>query len=595
MTARPSDANIDKSGQGNNGHSRSSQGPSSQLSTRLWRKERRSGRWWLDDRSWDWFWVSTLTGLGLVMFLWGLGGVPLRDWDEGIVAQVARNIWRVWQSGEDTWLYPVLNGKPYFNKPPLVHWGIAALYQFFGVNEWTSRLPGALCGAMSVPLLYGLGRQVFRVRSPAVLSALVYLTWFPLVRHGRLAMLDMALTLFWMAAWFCVVRSRRDWRWSLALGLALGTLSMTKGIVALLLLILAVAFLAWDTPRLLRLPLFWLGILLGWLPAIAWYGLQFDHYGMAFIDQNLVSQSFQRVWDSVNKRGGPPWYYLLELVKYSWPWLLLLPAAGAIAWKNRTWAWAKLVLVWAGGYGLVISIMGTKLPWYILPIYPALALMVGNYCRVFWQPTSVLGLDLRSPPKTNQFFPRWWAIILALLAVGAFCGTIYFIGFATDWDWALTIALGCLALTFGVMAREVWERSPRFLAVGLWGLYISFLCFFNSPQWLWELGEQYDVMPVAELIQMSGGTGKKIYTSYPTLRPSLNFYCDCQVVVASEEQLKAEWKHLKEPLFLLNGDLARAYQNQGGRWLGMRQNLVLVGKSEQVWPDAVNESPGIAL
>ena len=529
------------------------------------------------------------------MFLWGLGGVPLRDWDEGIVAQVSRNIWRGWQAGDDTWLYPVLNGSPYFNKPPLVHWAIATCYQWFGVNEWTSRLPGALCGAMSVPLLYGIGRQLFRLRSPAVLSALVYLTWFPLIRHGRLAMLDMALTLFWMAAWFCVLRSRRDWRWSLPLGVALGALSMTKGIVALLLLVLIGIFLGWDTPRLLRSPFFWGGILLGGLPAAGWYGLQVDRYGMAFINQNLVSQSFQRVWDSVNRRSGPPWYYLLELVKYSWPWLIFLPTALGIAWRNRNWGWAKLILVWAGGYGLTISVMGTKLPWYILPIYPALALLVGNYCRVFWQPAALLGVELRGPLTNNKFFPRWWVAVLSLLAIASLGGTVYFIGFSPNWDWTLAVALGCLALTFSLMAREVWGRSPRFLVVGLWGLYISFLCFFNSPQWVWELGESFDVRPVAALIQNSGGTHQKIYTSYPTLRPSLNFYCDCQVVTASPEQLQAEWKHLKAPLFLLDRKLARVYQNQGGRWLGIRENLILVGKDQQSWPDAIRNVPSTNL
>ena len=566
----------------------------SQLSTRLWRRERQSGRWWLDDRSWDWFWVALLTGLGLLMFLWGLGGVPLRDWDEGIVAQVARNIWRGWQAGDDTWLYPVLNGKPYFNKPPLVHWAIAACYQWLGVSEWSSRLPGAVCGGLSVPLLYGIALQLFRGRSPAVLSALIYLTWFPLIRHGRLAMLDMALTLFWMAAWFCVLRSRRDWRWSLPLGLALGGLSMTKGIVALLLLGLIGVFLLWDTPRLLKTPYFWVGILLGWTPAIAWYWLQYDRYGLAFINQNLVSQSFQRVWDSVNRRGGPPWYYLLELIKYSWPWLMFAPAALTLVWRNRTWAWSKLILVWAGGYGITISLMGTKLPWYILPLYPALALLVASYCRGFWQ-ASPLGLAVRALPKQQQLFQRWWAVILALLALASSGAMFFFVGIVPEPDWNLAIALGCLAVTLGVMAWEIWRRSLRFVAVGLWGLYISFLCFFNSPQWLWELGEQYDVLPVAELIQKNGGTQRIIYTSYPTLRPSLNFYCDCQVVVASPEQLQAEWQHLENPLFLLNKKLAKEYQTQGGRWLGIKENLFLVAKDDQPWSDAIQGLPGTNL
>ena len=175
-------------------------------------------------------------------------------------------------------------------------------------------------------------------------------------------------------------------------------------------------------------------------------------------------------------------------------------------------------------------------------------------------------------PKIHTHQRVW---ILGILAVFSLGGTIYFIGFSSDWDWPLAVALGCLTITFTTMAWEVWGRSPRFLMVGLWGLYISFLCFFNSPQWLWELGEQYDVRPVAALIQKAGGTGQTIYTSYPTLRPSLNFYCDCQVVTAGPEQLQAEWKSTKKPLLLLDFKLAKDYQSKGIGFIAISSNDVV--------------------
>uniref|UniRef100_A0ACD5GWP6 ArnT family glycosyltransferase n=1 Tax=Desertifilum tharense IPPAS B-1220 TaxID=1781255 RepID=A0ACD5GWP6_9CYAN len=125
------------------------------------------------------------------LFLFGidLGSLPLRDWDEGIVAQVARNISR---SPFDSlsWLYPTLAGEPYLNKPPLIHILIALLYKTVGINEWTTRLPSAILTALSVPLLYGVGVEIFPKRTPAIFSALIYLTLLPVVRHGRLAMLD---------------------------------------------------------------------------------------------------------------------------------------------------------------------------------------------------------------------------------------------------------------------------------------------------------------------------------------------------------------------------------------------------------------------
>lgn len=140
----------------------------------------------------DILWILGLLLAAVILFSINLGGLPLRDWDEGTVAQVAREIWRS-PANSQRWLYPTLNGEPYLNKPPLMHILIAFAYAIGGVNEWTSRLPGALLTAISVPLLYGIGREIFVQRPPAVFSALVYLTLLPVVRHGRLAMLDGAV------------------------------------------------------------------------------------------------------------------------------------------------------------------------------------------------------------------------------------------------------------------------------------------------------------------------------------------------------------------------------------------------------------------
>ncbi len=131
----------------------------------------------------------------MLLFSINLGELPLRDWDEGTVAQVAREIWRA-PAGSMRWLYPMLGGVPYHNKPPLMHLLIAWTYSLLGVNEWTTRLPGAMLTAISVPLLYCIGREIFRQRWAAIYSALIYLTMLPVVRHGRLAMLDGAVICF---------------------------------------------------------------------------------------------------------------------------------------------------------------------------------------------------------------------------------------------------------------------------------------------------------------------------------------------------------------------------------------------------------------
>ncbi len=285
-----------------------------------------------------------------------------------------------------------------------MHWLMAAIYHLAGVNEWTSRLPGAMLTAISVPLLYGIGRELFIRRTPAVLSAFVYLTLLPVARHGRLAMLDGGVLCFSLLLVFCLLRTRRDLRWGLGVGIAFGLLCLTKGIVALLIGTIALIFIALDTPRLLTSGHLWVGLLLGSLPAAAWYGAQWWHYKINFVQTFLQSQSFSRIVTPVESHAGPPWYYLLEILKYSLPWLLFLPWGFRLVWENRNMGWAKLVLVWTIGYLGVISVMSTKLPWYVLPIYPALALVVGMQLSDVWNSNDLLGVKHRS----RRQYPRGW-------------------------------------------------------------------------------------------------------------------------------------------------------------------------------------------
>ena len=112
-------------------------------------------RW--NDSFTDKLWMLAFLLAAVLIFGLNLGGVALRDWDEGIAAQVSREIWR----GNLNWLYPTIDSMPYFNKPPLVHWLIGLCFAAGGVSELTARLVPAMLTAASVPLLYAIGRELF--------------------------------------------------------------------------------------------------------------------------------------------------------------------------------------------------------------------------------------------------------------------------------------------------------------------------------------------------------------------------------------------------------------------------------------------------
>ncbi|MBD2385869.1 ArnT family glycosyltransferase [Cylindrospermum sp. FACHB-282] len=487
----------------------------------------------------DWVWLIVLLLAAVLLFSINLGGLPLRDWDEGTVAQVAREIWRA-PLGSMHWLYPTLSGVAYQNQPPLMHLLIAWAYSLGGVNEWTTRLPGAILTATSVPLLYGIGREIFRQRWAAVYSALIYLTMLPVVRHGRLAMLDGAVVSFLMVMMLCVLRSRRDLRYCLGVGIGFGLICLTKGMIGLLLGAMAIVFLFWDTPRLLTSYYLWIAVIIGSLPVACWYAAQLLHYRYDFGQISLVTQSLNSIGTVVTEKSEPPWFYFIEIIKWTWPWLLFLPQSARLTWENRNLSWAKLIIVWSGVYLVLISLMSTKFSWYLFPIYPSLALAFG-----------VQLAETENLPILSSSYPRAWVAGLAILAVVASGGSIYF-----SWDSPpktdLQMIFAAVALTMTLSAILAERGDGQFLKILFWGSYISLLLLMKSNYWVWELGEAYPVKPVAAMIKRANPADREIYTSFAYHRPSLDFYSDRTIIPASLGELQYYWQYNGQPYFLLN-------------------------------------------
>ncbi len=488
----------------------------------------------------------SLAGLliaALILFTVNLGELTLRDWDEATIAQVAKEI-SIASPGALKWLFPTFWNEPYLNKPPLIHGLIALAYSWGGINEWTTRLPPAILTACSVPLLYLLAREIFPSRSESLFSALVYLTLLPVVRHGRLAMLDGAVLCFQILMITCILRSRRSPVWALGAGLGFSLLCLTKGILGVLLAAIAFIFLAWDTPRLLTSAYFWFGWFLGAIPALGWYGAQFFHYEQEFMD-SLMAQQLSRVGQELDNHQGPPWYYLLEILKYGWPWLIFIIWGLRLAWQDYHYSWAKLILVWSGCFLVVVSFMATKLPWYIMPIYPALALAGGHALA-----------GVRNFPLDKPYNPLWIAILGAISVLSGALGIIIYLkwtfGITVNDGNSLALILTALSLTTGTAAVLLNQRSEQFIPILFWGMYVSLFLFVNSSLWIWELNENFAVKPVAKMIKQVVPTTAPLYTTFAHERPSLNFYSGRRIQRLEPADLKNYWEKQPHPYILID-------------------------------------------
>lgn len=459
------------------------------------------------------FWAAAL-----VLYLAGLGIEPLRDWDEGTYAQVAREMR---QTGLAGWLHPTLWSQPYFDKPPFGTGLIALMFGLFGEGEIAARLPGAVLTATSVPLFYILARDVCDREDQARWSAAIYLTLLPVLRHGRLAMLDGMMVFFCIAMLLCFLRiwrsGQRPALWAFAAGLCVAMMALTKGLLAVPLLGIGVGFLILMRSPAVSTVKFWAALALGALPAFGWLVLQWAHYGGVFTQIGLVDQGVMRLLESVEGNRGTPIYYLLEIAKLCWPWLLFLPAGLALAWQQRQRPWARLGLLWLLGFTLLVSVMPTKLPWYIYPAFPGLALICGGAVAE--------SLSRMKAPGQTQARILWAGLwVLPLLVVVSGAGVVYFSPVGGDPVPVLFVATILLAVTFAV-SFVLWRRlDPRGALVLVVGLYVGLLMFSVSGRSVWELGEGYPVIPVASVIRLVVPPDAAIYTTDTASRPSLNFY-----------------------------------------------------------------------
>lgn len=324
----------------------------------------------------------------VLLFLPGLLLYPclsfhLFEPDEGRYAEIPREML---ERGEC--IVPHLQSEPYLDKPPLFYWLVMLSYRMLGVHDWSARLVPALAIHGCILLTYWLGRRSLGER-PAFWGALALGLAPGFMTMGRLLILDGLLTLCVTSALLCafeaIRRPRLLWRWWLLAAFACGLGVLTKGPIAVLLVVLPVLLQRWLHDSACRLdPRAWLpfiGIILA--VALPWYiaiCVRMPSFAVYFLWEHNVVR-FLSPFDHIR----PIWFYGPVVLFGLLPGTLLLPGllrflltADVVDVRRRSPELGFLLL--AGGWCLLFfSLSGSKLPTYVLPAFPPLALALGYY------------------------------------------------------------------------------------------------------------------------------------------------------------------------------------------------------------------------
>lgn len=365
------------------------------------------------------FFAPLLLLLCGLLFFYLLGARPLWDIDEGMHAVTSK---QMVSSGD--WVTPYFNDQKFYDKPPLFSWMVALSFVLLGFTEFAARLPAALLGTGCVLLTYLAGRRLFSARA-AFLGSVILASSTLFIIMSRVVVHDIALAFFVTLALFLFLLGyqtprRRQAFFLLGYG-AIGVGVIAKGPIGLLIpvMIVGLFLIARRDLRFVKEMRIGWGVLIVLAVSSPWYILMAVR-NPDYLGYFIWKQNFGNFFSSVESRHPEPFYFYLPVIFGGFlPWSFFLPAALFGGLRRRLGQNAPqrcFLLIWVAAVFLFFSIAKSKLPTYVLPLFPAAALLTGEW----WDGL----LDSERSGRRRAFL----AVMVTMAAVSA-AGSIFVLMF----------------------------------------------------------------------------------------------------------------------------------------------------------------------
>ncbi len=426
------------------------------------------------DSHWQ-FYALILLLLYVLIYLVPLGLRPLMIPDEVRYAEIPREMI---QSGN--WVVPHLNGLRYFEKPVLGYWLVAGSMQLFGENAFAVRLPGALSAGLSALAIFLLLAGSGRTRKTALSAAMIYLTLFGVFLMGSYNILDNSFSFFLTAAFVAFYYAhnennpRRRFIELVLLGVFCGAAFLTKGFLAFALLGIVIGpYVIWQGRWRELLTRGWLPTLVALLVILPWAILiqlqQPDYWHYFFWVEHI-----KRFASDHAQHEQPAWFYLTFLPLLAWPWITQIVAmlkGLSVSWlkaENKNPAERNLIvycLLWFLLPFVFFSIAHGKLPTYILPCLPPLAILLAIGLQHY-----LSGQDVRQ--NKVWFTAGAWLTVVFLLALSGFvvwrqngelAKRIWYDN--ESWKWLLLCAAFIFSAAVTIYSTRIVSGSRKILAI----------------------------------------------------------------------------------------------------------------------------------
>lgn len=356
------------------------------------------------------FAVTILILISWLAYGWNLGSIGLIDETEPLFAEASR---QMFVTGD--WITPIFNGETRFDKPALIYWCQAIAYAIMGVNEWSVRLPSAIASVgiigltfYTVQWYFGKKDELEQVSRPtrrnltALIAAAMLALSPEMIVWGRTGVSDMMLTGCMASALLCFflgyasktetqpesAASLLPHKWYLACYVLIAGAILSKGPVGIVLPIVIIgAFMIYvgKFREIFTQMRAFMGMLIIFALSAPWYILVTWRNGWDYLDSFFGYHNIERFTEVVNGHSAPWYFYFLVVLLGFAPYSVYLPVAIA---RTRFWQRSYclsqepsqqlglFVCIWFISIFGFFSIAVTKLPSYLLPLMPAVAILV---------------------------------------------------------------------------------------------------------------------------------------------------------------------------------------------------------------------------
>ena len=464
------------------------------------KKAPRLGRRLLVGPTLGWKPYALLTLFCCILFLPGIASLPPLDRDEARFAQATAQMLET-----QDFIDIRFQDQPRHKKPAGIHWlqaaSVTLLSDVAAREIWAYRVPSVIGAWAAVLLTFALGSLLFDRRAAFTAAAMLAASTL-LILEAHQAKTDAVLLACVLALMLPLARhylaargkmGAAGFGWSLLFWLALATGILIKGPIAPLIAVLTLGALAiadrdaawikglgwlWGLPLMLALALPWFLMVGGG-----------DDGGDGFVMTAITTDLIPKLLGGQESHGAPPGYYVLTMLLFFWPGVFLAWPAVYRAWRERTDPALRFCLAWLIPAWILMEIIPTKLPHYVLPLYPALALVCAR--------SAIAILDGAAPwydKRALWLTGGLWALVGLILGGAAAYLPLHF-GFDSNWHtwFFILFALYLLATTAAAMKHHVITEALEnsLISGGILTAMVVWLMVSNfSPMWVAERAAQ---------------------------------------------------------------------------------------------------------